>query len=263
MGRSPIRFGHWISANELLTEMNLVIDIGNTRTKISLFNRGEMVITVLLDDLRTEDVNRLKNEHPSLNKAIISAVTDVPRDLKTALQQNFETCIELDANTPLPIENCYQTKETLGKDRIAAVVGAFKVYPNSNILVIDAGTAITYDFINDKGQYLGGNISPGLEMRFKALHQFTGKLPLVRQSDFTNLFGRTTEEAIRAGVQHGIVHEADKVIDSFKEFYKNLNVIITGGDANFFDLKLKNSFFVHFNLTALGLNHILEYNGEI
>jgi len=179
-----------------------------------------MVITVLLDDLRTEDINRLKNEYPSLNKAIISAVTDVPQDLKTALQQNFETLIELDANTPLPIENCYQTKQTLGKDRIAAVVGAFKVYPNSNILVIDAGTAITYDFINDMGQYLGGNISPGLEMRFKALHQFTGKLPLVRQSDFTNLFGRSTEEAIRAGVQHGIVHEADKVIDSFKEFYK-------------------------------------------
>jgi type III pantothenate kinase len=260
---SPIRLEHWISANELLNEMNLVIDIGNTRTKISLFNRGEMANTHPLDEIRTEQIERLKNEHPSLDKAIISTVKDIPKDLKIALQQNFKPFIELDAETPLPIENCYHTKETLGKDRIAAVVGAFKLYPNSNLLVIDAGTAITYDFINDLGQYLGGNISPGLEMRFKALHQFTGKLPLVKHSDFHNLFGKSTEEAIRAGVQHGIVFEADKAIDSFEEFYKNLNVIITGGDANFFDMKLKNSFFVHFNLTALGLNHILEYNGEI
>ncbi|HKL32104.1 MAG TPA: type III pantothenate kinase, partial [Tangfeifania sp.] len=163
---------------------------------------------------------------------------------------------------PLPIENLYQTKDTLGKDRIAAVVGAFDLYPNTNVLVIDAGTAITFDIINEQGQYLGGNISPGLEMRFKALNKFTGRLPLVRKNDFDNLYGRTTEEAILAGVQHGIVFETDKAIETFKEFYNNLKVIITGGDAIFFDKKLKNSFFVHFNLTALGLNRILEHNGE-
>lgn len=242
--------------------MNLVIDIGNTRTKFSVFNHGEEMISVPVDELLPSHIDVLLNEHPSINKAIISAVKDYSPELKSHLRQKLSFFVELNGETPLPIENCYQTKETLGKDRIAAAVGAFHLYPGKNVLVIDAGTAITYDFVNEKGQYLGGNISPGIEMRFKALNQFTGRLPLIEKKDFENLFGNTTEDAIRAGVQHGIVFEADKAIDTFKEFYRNLNVIITGGDANFFDKKLKNSFFVHFNLIAIGLNRILEHNGE-
>lgn len=242
--------------------MNLVIDIGNTRTKFSVFNHGEEMISVPVDELLPSHIDVLLNEHPSINKAIISAVKDYSPELKSHLRQKLSFFVELNGETPLPIENCYQTKETLGKDRIAAAVGAFHLYPGKNVLVIDAGTAITYDFVNEKGQYLGGNISPGIEMRFKALNQFTGRLPLIEKKDFENLFGNTTEDAIRAGVQHGIVFEADKAIDTFKEFYRNLNVIITGGDAIFFDKKLKNSFFVHFNLIAIGLNRILEHNGE-
>lgn len=243
--------------------MNLVIDIGNTRTKFSVFNRGEVLITVPVKEFLPGDIDVLQNEHPGLQKAILSAVKDYPPELKSALQNKFEQFIELDANTPIPLENCYKTPETLGKDRIAAAVGGFDLYPGNNLLIIDAGTAITYDIVNDKNQYLGGNISPGIEMRFKALHQFTGKLPLVKQQNFNKLYGTSTEEAIRAGVQNGVAFEIDKAIDTFKEFYKNLKVIITGGDAEFFDKKLKNSFFVNFNLTALGLNRILEYNGEI
>jgi type III pantothenate kinase len=242
--------------------MNLVIDIGNSRVKISVFNSGDVIFTIPLDEIAPENIQMLKEEHPSLTQAILSATRDVSSDLISYLTNNFDTFIDLDAKTPLPIENLYETKETLGKDRLAAVVGAFDLYPNTNVLVIDAGTAITFDLINEKGQYLGGNISPGLEMRFRALNQFTGQLPLVQKNEFENLYGRTTEEAIRAGVQHGIVFEVDKAIDTFKEFYNNLKVIITGGDAKFFDKKLKNSFFVHFNLTALGLNRILEHNGE-
>jgi len=198
-----------------------------------------------------------------MNKAIISSVKKYAPGLKNYLIQNFKPFIELNANTPLPIENCYISKDTLGNDRIAAAVGANNLYPGTNLLIIDAGTAITYDIVNDKDQFLGGSISPGLQMRFKALHHFTGNLPMVTKGKFNKPFGRTTEEAIRAGIQHGLVFEVDKTIDKFKEFYKNLKVIITGGDANFFDMKLKNSFFVDFNLTAIGLNCILEYNGEI
>jgi type III pantothenate kinase len=243
--------------------MNLVIDIGNTRTKFSVFNRGEVLTTVPVEEFNPSGIEILHDQYPELKKAIISSVKDYSPELKKVLQDKFETFIELDENTPLPIENCYQTKNTLGKDRIAAVVGASDLYPNQNLLVIDAGTAITFDFIDEKGKYLGGNISPGLGMRLKALNNYTDRLPLVEPRDLNKLFGTTTEEAILAGVLNGVVYEVDKTIDTFKEFYKNLKVIITGGDTEFFDKKLKNSFFVHFNLLALGLNRILEYNGEI
>ena len=243
--------------------MNLVIDIGNTRTKFSVFHLGEVLITVPVDEFLPEHVDVLQNEHPELQNVILSAVKDYSPGLRSALQNKFKYFIELDAKTPLPIENCYKTPETLGKDRIAAVVGGFDLYPDSNLLIIDAGTAITYDILNDKHQYLGGNISPGLQMRYKALHQFTGKLPLTEHRKFDKLYGTTTEEALLAGVQHGVVFEVDKAIDTFKDFYTNLKVIITGGDADFFDKKLKNSFFVNFNLIAMGLNRILEYNGDI
>ena len=242
--------------------MNLVIDIGNTRTKFSVFNRCEVLITVPVEEFLPEHVEVLKNEHPTLEKVILSSVKEYSPELKNTLMDNFHTFIELDYNTPIPLENKYISKDTLGKDRIAAAVGAFDLYPDTNILIIDAGTAITYDIVNNQNQYLGGNISPGIKMRFKALHEFTGKLPLIKPKDYNRLYGQTTEEAILAGVQNGIAYEVEKTIEKFKEFYSNLKVIITGGDAEFFDKKLKNSFFVHFNLVALGLNRILEYNGE-
>ena len=222
-----------------------------------------MLISVPVEEFLPSHVDVLQNEHPSLDHVILSSVKKYPAELKTKLSESFNRFIELDASTPLPIENFYQTKETLGKDRIAAAVGAFDLYPNQNVLIIDAGTAITYDIVNANHQYLGGNISPGLSMRFKALHQFTGELPLIEQAEFTKLYGKATREAILAGVQHGVVFEVEKAIETFKEFYDNLKVIITGGDSNFFDKKLKNSFFVHFNLIATGLNRILQHNGEI
>ena len=243
--------------------MNLVIDIGNTRTKFSVCNRGDVLITVPVDEFFPSHIDVLQLEYDGLNSVILSSVKDYSAELKKALQNKFETFIELTHNTPLPIDNCYKSKETLGKDRIAAVVGAFDVHPETNVLIIDAGTAITYDILSAEGKYLGGNISPGLEMRYKALNQFTGKLPKIEKAEFNKLYGKTTEQAIRAGVQNGFVYEVDSTITSFKEFYNNLKVIITGGDAEFFDKKLKNSFFVHFNLTSLGLNRILQHNGEI
>ncbi|KJF42898.1 type III pantothenate kinase [Draconibacterium sediminis] len=242
--------------------MNLVIDIGNTRTKYSVCTENEVVKTVSVDTFSTALISTLKQEYEGLDSAILSSVKDYPDELKVALTGQFDPFIELNATTPLPVENCYESNETLGKDRIAAIVGAFELYPKTNVLVIDAGTAITYDLLTAEGKYLGGNISPGLEMRFKALNQFTGKLPKVEKGVIKQLIGKTTEQAIRAGVQHGMVFEVDHAITSFKENYNNLKVIMTGGDAEFFDNKLKNSFFVHFNLTSIGLNRILQHNGE-
>lgn len=243
--------------------MNLVIDIGNTRTKFSICHREDVLITVPVDEFLPSHIDVLQLEYTGLDQVILSTVKDYSEELKTALQNKFKTFIELSHDTPLPIENLYESKQTLGKDRIAAVVGAFDVYPNTNVLIIDAGTAITYDILTEDGKYLGGNISPGLEMRFKALNQFTGNLPKVEKAESNNLYGKTTEQAIRTGVQNGFFYEIDSTITSFKHFYDNLKIIITGGDADFFDKKLKNSFFVHFNLTSLGLNRILQYNEDI
>ncbi len=215
-----------------------------------------------MDHLTVSQVKMLKDEHPQLNRAILSSVKPYDEDLKHVLTEEFDQFLELDHRTQLPIENLYQTPETLGKDRLAAAIGANELFPDQNLLVIDAGTAITYDLVSEKNQYIGGNISPGLEMRFKALHQFTGKLPLVAYRDDFEMIGRNTTDAIRAGVQNGLLYEMAQNIDFFNRNYQNLHIIMTGGDSNFFDKKLNYSIFVHFNLTLIGLNRILEHNAK-
>jgi type III pantothenate kinase len=242
--------------------INLVIDIGNSRTKIALFNEHDLMFNVPIDHLTVKHVKMLKDEHPQLNRVILSSVKPDDMELKQVLQEEFDQFIELDHRTKLPIENLYQTPQTLGKDRLAAAVGANELFPDQNLLVIDAGTAITYDLVSEKNQFIGGNISPGLEMRFKALNHYTGKLPLVSYSDHFEPIGRNTTEAIRAGVQNGILYEMAQNIDFFNRNYQNLHIIMTGGDSNFFDKKLNYSIFVHFNLTLIGLNRILEYNAK-
>ena len=147
-------------------------------------------------------------------------------------------------------------------DRIAGIVGAYSVFPGENVLVIDAGTAITYDLLNRKGDYLGGNISPGLNMRYKALHFYTGKLPLLQSAEDPPFIGEDTNSAIHAGVQNGLVMEMQAYINRLEEEYKNIKIILTGGDANFFDRKLKNPIFVFSNLLSIGLNFILNYNDK-
>ena len=193
---------------------------------------------------------------------ILSTTKHYSPELKQFLSENFNQFIELSHLTPIPIENLYETPETLGKDRLAAAVGANELFPDQNLLIIDAGTAITYDWVTEKNQYLGGNISPGLEMRFNALNQLTGKLPLVKPSSPFPELGRNTEEAIRAGVQWGILFEIEQYLENFNRNFKNLQIIMTGGDSKFFDKYLKKTIFVHFNLTLIGLNRILEYNAK-
>ena len=220
------------------------------------------MLNVTVDRLTPDHLKMLKDEHPQLNKIILSSVKAVEPEITGYLSGNFEFFLELDHLTRLPIENIYETPETLGKDRLAAAVGANELFPDQNLLIIDAGTAITYDLVSEKNQFVGGNISPGLEMRFKALNHFTGKLPLINYSNEFQPIGRNTTDAIRAGVQNGILFEMAQTIDLFNRNYQNLHIIMTGGDSNFFDKKLNYSIFVHFNLTLIGLNKILEYNAK-
>ena len=241
--------------------MNLVIDIGNTRIKLAIFDGSVLVLTEVLDDLRVDHIQTLKAKYPQLNNVISSTVRDYPIGVQDFLSKSFNQFIEFSHHTPVPITNLYKTPETLGLDRLAAAIGGASLFPNQNLLIIDAGTAITYEIVTSKNEYLGGNISPGLETRFKSLHQYTQKLPLVRAKENFAEIGTDTESAIRAGVQLGLFYEIEQYTHTLRADYEDTQVIITGGDAKFFDKRLKNSIFVNFNLTLLGLNRILEYNG--
>jgi type III pantothenate kinase len=240
--------------------MNLTIDIGNTRTKLAIVNNSDLIESYIKEDISAQVIQEILKKYPSINKSILSTVRQIDTSIYTYLKSSFTHFVELTENTKLPIENLYKTKNTLGKDRLAAVVGANNIFRNTNVLVIDMGTAITYDFINENNQFLGGNISPGLEMRYKALNHFTRQLPLIEKEDEFNLIGDSTKEAIVSGVQNGIVFEIDGYINELKNKFDDLTTILTGGDANFFDKKLKNTIFVNSNLNFIGLNRILEYN---
>jgi type III pantothenate kinase len=242
--------------------INLVIDIGNSRTKIALFNQHDLMFNVPIDHLTVKHITMLKEEHPQITKVILSSVKPQNEELNAFLASNFDEFIEMGPETLIPIQNLYETPETLGKDRLAAAVGANELFPNQNLLIIDAGTAITYDLVSEQNEFIGGNISPGLSMRFKALNYFTGKLPLLESSNEFQVIGKNTNDAIRAGVQNGILYEIGNTIDLFNRNYQNLQIIMTGGDSNFFAGKLNYSIFVHFNITLIGLNRILEHNAK-
>jgi len=241
--------------------MNLIIDIGNTFTKIAItdsdnvvsFNRYEVFTKSVLTKL-------LLKYTPE--KAIISAVGKKDVSVTDYLKTQLPT-VELDHKTQLPIKNLYKTPETLGRDRIAAVVGANYLYPSTDVLVIDCGTAITYDLINSNAEYLGGAISPGISLRYKTLHQHTASLPLLNSLHNDSIIATTTTGCIESGVLNGIIGEVDYYVDQIKKEFPSVKVVFTGGDSNFFVNKLKNSIFVVQNLVIIGLNRILDFNAKL
>jgi type III pantothenate kinase len=240
--------------------MNLVLDIGNSRTKLAVFENDKIAEYQVLSEINAKTLEAFISRYTSINQCIISAVKEINSQAKNLLKkQSIKTQI-LDHRTKLPFENTYTTPQTLGKDRIAAVAGACSLYPHKNVLIIDAGTAITYDLIDSDNKYLGGNISPGLNMRFKSLNSFTANLPLLNKKDETGLVGSNTNEAIRTGVQNGMIFEIEGYLTKIGNKYPQLIVLLTGGDASFFENKLKNPIFAVSELTLIGLNFILKYN---
>ncbi len=242
-------------------EVNLIIEQGNTSTKVAIYAEGNLKASFVY---KTFDKSKLKPlfDVYSLDKGIYSTVADVDEDLIAYLKERLSCFIYFDNDVRLPITIKYKTPHTLGKDRIAAVVGAYYLQPNRNILIIDAGTCITYELLEASGSYLGGNISPGMTTRFKALNDYTKKLPLVNEREEVPCWGTCTEDAIRAGVVNGIVFEMDGYIDQAKELYSDVLVFLTGGHSFYFESRLKNSIFADINLVLTGLNRILEYNVE-
>ncbi|EKU91607.1 type III pantothenate kinase [Bacteroides oleiciplenus] len=241
--------------------MNLVVDIGNTTAKLALFD-GTLPLEVVYDSNST--LERLPDicSRYAVEKAIVASVIDLSERALAQLSKLPVPVLWLNEKTPLPVENLYETPETLGYDRMAAVVGANEQFPDRDILVIDAGTCITYEFVDASGRYHGGNISPGMQMRFRALHQFTGRLPLVLREGRELPMGRDTDTAIRAGVLKGMEYEISGYIVAMKHKYPELLVFLTGGDDFSFDTNLKSIIFADRFLVLKGLNRILNYNND-
>ncbi|MCX7985600.1 MAG: type III pantothenate kinase [Bacteroidales bacterium] len=240
--------------------MNLVVDIGNTRIKLAIFDKGHMIFVEYFSALSEEFLDKLIREYSSLCCSIVSATGEFPKQVERWLEDNLEQVLLLSSQLKFPFEILYRTPHTLGNDRIAAVAAAQEMFPEQNCLIIDAGTAITFDFIDDKANYWGGNISPGLAMRFNALHTFTQKLPLIHQMGEIPPIGHSTETAIRSGVVWGIVYEIERYINEMAQKYGTLQVLLSGGDAVFLADKINYPIFVDEFLVLKGLNRILEYN---
>ncbi|MBN8694977.1 MAG: type III pantothenate kinase [Bacteroidetes bacterium] len=239
--------------------MQLVIDIGNTRLKAAVFEKKELIKHFVFDS--TEDLfksNLFKTYSPQ--KTIVCSVVNDIEPFLTQLKDKAEVIL-FTSQTPVPLKNNYQSANTLGSDRMAAAVGGNSLMPDNDILVIDAGTCIKYNFVNSKNEYLGGGISPGLKMRFEALHTFTARLPLLEPDmDYSALVGRNTQESILSGAELGALAEVEGFIGQYLLKYPNLKVFITGGDMNFFEKRLKNTIFADQHLILKGLNAILNYN---
>lgn len=237
----------------------LAIDIGNSSTKLAVYQNSQMVLFKQLSEPEIQWLRKTVKNYPEIKSSILASVRDYPKEIDEWLADRFFH-IDFTNKIRLPFINQYSTPETLGKDRIAAVAAATKLFPETNVLIIDAGTSITYDLITKNNIYLGGGISPGIEMRFRALHTFTGKLPLVTKIDDTPLIGNSTQKSILSGVLNGVVAEVEGIIYRYSQQFEKLKIIISGGDYKYFDKKLKNSIFATPNIVMQGLMEILKFN---
>jgi len=238
----------------------ICLDIGNTRMKVGVFSHNEDVEYLTYDQYDLQTLKDLQNKYPQ--SYFVLSATAITSDEVNAYLKSSPHLFELNHKVKLPFKNLYKTPQTIGNDRLAVVAGASHLYPNRNCLVIDAGTCITLDFINAAGEYLGGSIHPGIEMRLKAVHHFTGKLPLIENQWQDGLVGGSTEECIKIGTITAVIHEISYFIKEYQKKYSDTIVLITGGDTELFFYKLKNKIFAHPNLVLIGLHKIAQYNAE-
>ena len=237
--------------------MNLTLDIGNTQSKLAVFNNSLVVVKTFDSEFIIDEIDNFLLLYPSIKNLIVCSVTDITLNLE---KYNFNNVHFVSSSSNIPFENLYLSKDSLGNDRIALVSSASISYPGKNVLIIDAGSCITYDFINDKNQYLGGAISPGLNMRYKSLNEFTSKLPLVSFESSDKLIANQTIDSINVGVANGVVFEIEGFVRQYLSEYDNLTVILTGGNSDFLSNQLKISIFANQNFLLEGLNNLIKLN---
>lgn len=242
--------------------MHLVVDYGNTCVKVAVFDVSGQLCYQTKWENATQQNYQVVLQTYSVTAAIVCSVVMFPVELEQYLRQNIPYVLMLDHQTPLPIKNAYLTPQSLGYDRLAAAVGANAMHPDRPLLIVDAGTAITYDFVSPNNEYVGGNIAPGAIMRLNALHHFTQKLPQLSlpKEESLSILGNDTQTAIQLGVVNGIIYEIEGYVAQLKAKYPQLLIFLTGGDAFFFERRVKSSIFVSPNLLLFGLHRILTYN---
>jgi type III pantothenate kinase len=239
--------------------MGLVIDLGNTNKKLAIFKNDKLLLTEQYPEITVPILRDFVKRNPGIGSCILSSVVPHRKEINRFLESNF-WFLELDAATKLPFSNHYLTKKTLGNDRIAAVCGGLNQFPGKDLLVVNAGTCITYDILTAEKEYLGGAITPGLNMRLRALHTFTGKLPLVTLDKVPGPVGRNTRQSILSGVVHGAVSEVEGMISRYRQEFPDLRIVLSGGDYKYFDKRLKISIFALPNIVLHGLYQILLFN---
>jgi type III pantothenate kinase len=241
--------------------MQLIVDLGNTNQKVALFDAGNLLWVDAHKRLSVSIIRDIVKQNPGICSCILSSVVKIPSALQSYIEKQVNLIV-LDEHTPLPILNHYMTPETLGKDRLAAAVAGFYQFPGHPVLIINAGTALTYDVVTKEGEYLGGSISPGMQMRFRALHTFTRQLPLLTYTEINSLTGSDTDTSVLSGVINGITSEIEGMIAYYQKEYQGIKVILSGGDLNYFVNRLKISIFALPNIVIYGLQQILAFNDK-
>ena len=239
--------------------MVLVVDVGNTRIKAAVFEDTKLLeIFVFTDKELQKNIENILKKFEKITDLIVSSVGDVEKQSFLAYNNILKVHF-LSHEDSFPFQNRYATPKTLGIDRMVLAAGATLQFPSQNRLVIDAGTCVTYDFIDEENNYLGGAIAPGLRLRYESLHNFTAKLPLLSLESPKDFIGTSTSESIHSGVVNGFVYEIDGFIDEYKARYSNFIIILTGGDTDFLAKRLKNTIFANSNFLLESLNQTFQY----
>lgn len=239
--------------------MLLTIDVGNSRIKAAVFEHNKQVDFFIFETNEAlKNFENIFEKYPNLQKIILSSVGKLEKEVVDFIQNRFPTEI-IDHKSKFPFTNLYATPETLGIDRMVLAAGATLMYPNQNRLIIDAGTCITYDFVNAENQYLGGAISPGIKIRYKSLNNYTSKLPLLTLSEDFEIIGNSTKSAIHSGVINGVIFEIEGFISQYSLKNQDLTIILTGGDAEFLAKRLKSTIFANSNFLLESLNLLSLY----
>ena len=242
--------------------MNLIIDIGNSRAKVVVMEVDTLIKEYVVEEFSASLFEEILVAYPAISRAIIASTRGDEEQTKAIVAERIgKVVVFKPATTPIPLANHYHTPETLGADRLAAAVGAQAMYPDSDIMIVDFGTAITIDFV-EEGAFKGGNISPGVTTRFRALADYTARLPRCYATEEILGYGRTTKEAIEQGVMRGVEHEIRGYVEAYMQKNEEKCIIFTGGDAKYFVKRIKNTIFADCEPVIFGLNRILNYNAE-